>query len=432
MNKIQEMIRQYAQNHEQKWMDSIIDEIQHCENLWVAYAPVTKNHYMDFHHGIPTAFLFSERSFCDGFKEYLRGKQLLIEPMECGVSERVTMFSDFFRNGIEQVIVDNGQTFIVLDLMDIIHRPDFSSVPEDERPLLNQSLMKSANYFFQCINQEQDQSERETDFMQKVYSAQYLLPLVFGDTAPRGMSIRAVDFGGTSVNLAVLRRRDGSSVIPVFTDWVELGKYDKEKQCVGNLITFDELAELCHRGELVSVNPLGFNMLMDNTTAESIRKRFVQPKEKAAGNAGQQSVDQPENKPMNQPTAPAPITEPAAAPAAEAASAVSAGAAARPQGAQIVFSEATAAPAAMIQTLKTELDHTGGIKSAYLKEMRKDGVMGYVVIVDFEGTNPAVFPRIAQKAGPLAGGAALNFVSYNSGFGRSAAGNTQPFYRRMK
>ncbi len=384
MNTIQKLIGQYAQTQEKILMEQIIGEIQRADKLWVAYSPVTKNHYLELHNGIPTAFLFSEMSFCEAFRDYLAGKKINISPLECGVNERVPMFSDFFRNGIEQVIVDNGQTFIILKMMDIIKKPDFSAIPPEERPILNPSLIKSANLFFQCSAMDQHNPDTENNFMKDLYEAEYLLPIVFDEQAPKGLSIRTITVSGASVSLAVIRRPDGRSIVPVFTDWVELGKFDKAKECTGNVVNFGDIEKFCLHGEQVVINPLGFNMIMDKTTVEAIKTRFARPEE-----------------------TPAPKTE------------------------QTGFFVPDSVPAPMLQRLRELLDRTNGIRNAYIKGMRKDGVSSYLVIVDFNGTNPAVFQQIAQQVGPLTGGVALNFVSYQSNVGRTAVGNTPPFYQRM-
>ena len=460
MNNIQELIKQFAQTHEKEFMRKIIEEMKFRDKLWVAYSPVTRNHYVEYYNGIPTAYIFSEPDYCEAFAEYLRSKRILIRPMESDKAARVPMFSDFFRNGIEQVIVDNGQTFIVIELLDIIKRPDFSSIPENERPLINPSLMKCANIFFQCMNMENIDHKAEGDLMREIFDSKYLLPIVFGDKAPKGLSLRPISVGGAAIKLAVIRRSDGSCYIPVFTDWVELGKCDKEKLCCGNIVSFSDIETFCVNGEFVSINPLGFNMLLDKTTVNSIRNRFgaskpderpsepestpaqqsasrnaVQPAQQSAPHNAVQPAQQAAPRNAVQPaqqSAPRNAVQPAqqaaprnAAPSAE----TQAGQAARSFGG-MTFYAVNDAPVLMMRNLREQLERTPGILAAFLKGVRRNGVSGYLVIVDFSGTDPSAFQLIAQQVGPLTGGVALNFVAYNSEIGRAASADTAPFYQR--
>ena len=383
MNTIQELIKQFAKTQNKEFMHKIIAELKTKDKLWIAYSPITRNHYVEYFNGIPTAYLFSEPRFCDAFAAYLNSKKIIIRPLESDQSTRVPMFSDFFRNGIEQVIVDNGQTFIVIDLLDIIKRPDFSSIPEQERPLINPSMMKCANIFFQCMNTEEPNPNAENNLMREIFNAKYLLPIVFGNKAPKGLSLRPISVGGAAIQLAVIRRSDGKCYIPVFTDWVELGKYDKEKLCCGNIVTFSDIETFCVNGEFVAINPLGFNMLLDKTTVESIRKRFDTPEEK-------EKTDRMGFFPVNDP------------------------------------------PAPMMNKLQELFDKVPGISNAYLRGLRRGGKSCYLIIVDFSDTNTSVFQNIAQQVGPLTGGMPLNFVAYNSEIGKAASVNISPFYQRIK
>ena len=71
MNRIQELIIKYSNSRDNAVMHAIIEELQKREKLWSAYSLASKNHYIQFHEGLPTAYLFSEIEFCDAFREYL-------------------------------------------------------------------------------------------------------------------------------------------------------------------------------------------------------------------------------------------------------------------------------------------------------------------------------------------------------------------------
>ena len=276
MNRIQELIIKYSNSRDNAVMHAIIEELQKREKLWSAYSLASKNHYIQFHEGLPTAYLFSEIEFCDAFREYLLSKKIRIAPLECAAEQRVPFFYDLFRSGIEQVIIDNGQTFIVIKLTDIISMPDFSKIPERDRPLFNTSLMRAADLYYQTAGTDEKDPKIQLDFMKELYRAKFLLPIVFDKEAPKGMDLRQLNAGDASFDIAVLKKDDDSCYIPVFTDWVELGKADRDKKCTGNIVTFADIDTFCSYGELISINPLGFNMVMDNTTVNAVKKLFSQ------------------------------------------------------------------------------------------------------------------------------------------------------------
>ena len=65
MSKIKELIVSYYESGEDKKIyEQIVKEIQTCESVWSAYSPITKNHFVDYVQGRPTAFLFFFFLYC--------------------------------------------------------------------------------------------------------------------------------------------------------------------------------------------------------------------------------------------------------------------------------------------------------------------------------------------------------------------------------
>ena len=444
MNRIQPLIRQYVTSQDQSILLSVIEELQQGDSLWTAYSPVTKNHYIEYHGDVPTAFVFSELSFCQAFQAYLASRKIKISPMESDRSARLSMFSDFYRNGIEQVMVDNGQTFVTIALTEILNRPDFSALPEQQRPVMNPTLLRCANLFFQSQETDESNPQISTAFLRALYHAKFLLPLILDGQPPQGMAIRPMTLGGASLTLAVIPRAEGGCYIPVFTDWTEFTKIDRNKTCVGNVVTFGTIAALCAQGECISVNPLGFNMLVDKAAADGIVRRFGQPpagtgvpSKDTVADVSSTAVNVPSPAAVETPvpsvSVPSEPTQPeeeAAVPAQE--DETSAAPVQADQPAQgFAFYDLTRVPDPMIRKLYEVLTRTEGVQAAYLRGLRQNDRPSYVCIVDFDDTtDPSVFPQLAQEVGPLTEGLAFNFVNYHSDLGREAAGDSYPFFTR--
>ena len=135
MPTIQELIDEYARSKNPDFYKKIIKSVQTSNKLWAAYSPVTKNTYIEYFNGKPSAFIFSEKTFCEAFKEHLAVHKTEIETELCKPETRIQFFSDLFRCGVENIVLDNGKQFISMDIFDIIDKPDFSSLPKTERQL---------------------------------------------------------------------------------------------------------------------------------------------------------------------------------------------------------------------------------------------------------------------------------------------------------
>ncbi len=477
MSKIQQLIRQYPQSK-----NEIIREIQKQDSIWVAYSPATKNCYADFHRGAPTAFLFSEEKYCNAFKRYLSTKNVNIETMENLAQNRIPLLSDLIRSGIEQVILDNGQTFVIFEMSDLIKTPDFSSLPKEERPVSNPSLIMHTNMYFQGISTGNTEKNIEYNMMKDIYEATFLLPISVDGRYPESCVLQGFNTGTAVFDIPRIKLGASRTCIPLFTDWIELSKIDKDKILIGNSIKFNDILRICETGELVALNPMGFNMIMDKTTALSIRNRFEtepyvpEPLPTAEPETVEQApieqapieqapveqapVEQPpvEQAPIEQaPIEQAPIEQPPIeqapieqapieqapieqapieqapveqAPVQQAPIEQAPVQQQRPQTEDIVFFELQSVPDALIRKLTEMFDVTEGIHNVYLKGMRRNGRSGYLAIVDFTGTDPAVFGKMAQEAGPYTGGVPFTFVKYDSRVGRVAAEGAYPFYQR--
>lgn len=418
MNKIQQLIQNYPQSKK-----DIIHELQHRESLWLAYSPAAKNHYTDFYREIPTAYVFSEENFCDDYKKYLSKENINIETMKNSAEDRITLFSDFMRCGIEQVIVDNGRTFVTIALPDIINSPDFSSMPETERPLMNPALMLYTNIFFRETDAGYAENSIEQNMLKEIYNAKYLLPILPEGCRQENLAVKQFNTGTAVLNIPAIKLQAGSLCIPVFTDWIELSKLDTENVFIGNIIRFEDIEKICSCGETVAVNPLGFNLTIDKAAVASIKEGLQNKPEQP--NAPKDKTEQDVNQNNSVQT----VTQSSPEPSAENVHAEPAQPS-EPKGFNIEFFELRSVPDAFIYKLIEQFDMTEGIRNAYLKGYKQNDRSGYLCIVDFEGTDPTAFQKIAQETTPLTNGIPLTFVKFDSPIGRTAAEGEYPFYQR--
>lgn len=71
--------------------------------------------------------------------------------LENEAAERMNLFGDLYRSGFETLIIDDGQQFLGMSLFDLIEKPDFSGIPEINRPVMNPTLVRTANDFMQKL-----------------------------------------------------------------------------------------------------------------------------------------------------------------------------------------------------------------------------------------------------------------------------------------
>ena len=415
MPEIQELIAKYARSKSSDDYQEIVTAVQTSNKLWTAYSPVTKCHYTEYVRGIPTAFIFSEKSYCEAFKEHISKGNAIIETELCKSDNRIQFFSDLYRCGIENVMLDNGKKFLIMSLFDIIEKPDFSSLPQNEQPVINRKLMLSANIFFESLAMGNITENTRNDLLRGLYQGKYLMPVIVDkNTKLDGLeesTLKAVySQSGTAVTIAAIKT-DENVIIPFFTDWTEFSRFDKDKQCTGNIVTFTDIEYLCEQGEKITVNPFGFNMMIDSGAVNMIKQvsADVQPSNTVYAEAPVEQYEEYQNEtPVEQYEEyqdETPVEEP------------------------ITLFDLRSVPNEMIQTLMYFMTNTEGVHSAYLKGMAQGEMTSYLVVIDFEGDD-SQFNDLTYQICQHTEGIPIQFVTYESELGQAAANGAYPFYQK--
>lgn len=380
MANIQQLIQKYNETKGKKVYSDILESIRTQETLWIAYSQATKNYYVDYVDGRPTAFIFSKKEYYDAFQDYLLQQYIKIMSVENPAEMRSHLFGDFYRSGFETVIVDNGQTFLIAELSDIAEKPDFSDMPEEKRPLMNPLLVCAADRFFQSYAANRATSDMEYNMLVEIYNAKYLLPVIVKNESG---AIHEVGTDGKPIAIIpkIKSTDDGKSIIPVFTDWNELKKFDKEDQFRASTVKFADIRKLCNDGNIVVINPFGFNMLIDKKSADII-----------ATTAANSSENRGDN---------------------------------------ITIFNLDIIPGDMAEVLKSYFDKNKSIKSAYIKGIRRNGTTGYLIIVDCDDNNHD-FSSIKEAIKPYTEKFSADFITYDTPLGKKAVGKSSPFYQKIR
>ena len=375
MSKLQDLIIQYFDEGEDKEIyDRIINEIQTCDTLWTTYSPRTRNHYVDYVQGRPVAFLFSEKEYCDAYCEHMKAESnVTVGAAECGKEDRLQLFADYHRSGFEAIIADNGKRYLFIPLEDLINIPDYSSVPLEQRPIINPELVCSADRLFQCIENNTITPDKELNLLVDTYRAKFLIPV-------QG------EIEGKSITLPTLERSDGVKVVQFFTDIGELRKFDKDEKYRTAITEFKQIEEICSHEETVVINPLGFNFTITQDTVEAIKKAVATvPDSDHSDRAVIYALPNP--------------------------------------------------PQEFLDDLSTVLDTTKGVEKAYFKGIRSIEGDGLLIVVDC-GENDvketeAILDSIRAMADESLIDTSVQYIAASTNIGRTASENTEPFFERI-
>lgn len=374
MSNIQELIKSYLEENESKKIyDQIIKELQTCDKVWSAFSPITKNHFVDYVKGRPTAFLFSEKQYCQDYCGHMKESGITVGTAECSKENRLSMFADYHRSGFECIIVDNGKNYIIIELTDLINIPDYSDVKEEDRPVINPSLVCSADRFFQCMENKSVTPDKEINLLVDTYYAKYLIP------------IQGEPKDGT-VSIPALERNDGLKVVPFFTDIAELKKFDSKGQFNIGAADYTQIESFCNTGETVVINPMGFNFTLTKPTIDAVHNAINSVPEK--GKAQRAVIYTPPRLPK-----------------------------------------------ALVDGLNVMLDEVDEVRAGYIKGLRKDDEDQLLVVIDCGSCDPetttAIIDDIREKASEIEIAEKVEYLAASSRIGNTAIQESQPFFERI-
>ncbi len=373
MSKMQDYIAEYKKQKNADNLKKIITEVQSAEVLWIAFSPRTKNHYVDFVQGVPAAFIFSEKEYGEQFCRHMKESGITIGIAQCSTENRLPMFTDLYRSGFEGVIIDNGKNYLFLEMGTIVNPPDYTGLPDGQRPVINGALLCSGNRFFQCLENKSVTPDKELNLLVDTYNAKYLVPTV-GDPQEG------------SITIPGLERSDGVKVVPFFTDIHEYRKYDMEGKHKIAVVSYEQIKSLCFDGQTVVINPMGFNYTLTKETCEAVEKAHS-----AVGDANDQDravIYAPDDIPMT-----------------------------------------------LINELCTVLDNVDGVLKAYIKGLRKSGEKELLIALDCGDASRERAVEIAteaeKKSDSVKSERKLRFIPAASDVGKIASKDTPPFFERI-
>lgn len=168
---------------------------------------------------------------------------------------------------------DGSEKFMV-QLTEFLRYPDYSTLPEANRPVENPSLFLSMLYFMQEVRRPIDNAEKknlkelEEEASANMTRSKFLIPVqdVAGENGEEKK--RAV---------MLVKNENGDVFFPVFTDGVELRKFMKGQQCPIIVGDFKAISDFMKKGNAAGLvlNPSSINVILNKMGIAALEQRFL-------------------------------------------------------------------------------------------------------------------------------------------------------------
>lgn len=184
-------------------------------------------------------------------------------------------FTSLFYYGIDTIMFQEEENLTVIPLNKLVKCPDFSDVPEEKRPLVNPQMQLSGMYFMQEMNRRERNAqalrEYEEEMAVNIVRSRFLMPHELEGDAPLP--------DGSNIRIPCVTNKEGQMFQPIFTDFQELAKFDREKKYRIAVIEFTKIGQAMGREvKGIVINPMGLNIILLGDKIPALIERF-QPTE---------------------------------------------------------------------------------------------------------------------------------------------------------
>lgn len=380
MTVLQKLITKFKEKPNQELYIRIIKEIQQAETLWIAFSEGSNNYFLGSEQGRAAAYIFSDREYYQKYYVHISKRGMKIDVAENSVKYRMALFGDLYRSGFDSIVIDNGQSYLIVNLFDIIKKPVLNDEKKEVRNIVNPELVRSANFIFQ-ENERQNISPKLWQILfGEIFKGEYIIPvdgskLIVDKNSGREFNISK----DSKISFPVLENKDGKKYYPFFTDWNEYRKFDMNTQYTIMAAGFKDMERFVDKADGIVINPFGANIILNYDMLSTITDASKELKKETS----KISVGDPKEYPLQ-----------------------------------------------MVRKISESLWDKDYIKAAYLKLMLRNREESYLVAL--EGKLPekpqSLYDEIAENALPDANNIPIDFIDYSSEFAKKVFRNSEPFY----
>ncbi|MDO4297234.1 MAG: SseB family protein [Lachnospiraceae bacterium] len=257
----------------------LIRSIQKKESMIVAYCAFTNMPFVicDPETFNDQVYLFDTEAQLQEFAKPYTEKKILLKGIKYENKNFLGFFSMLFNIGVNELVFVNEAGEEHLQLEELVRRPDFSKLPKEQQPVSNPELQLTGLYFMQeasrpIPNEQKTQlPELEEELSANLLKARYIVPIELLE----GPETDAEKLKNRKYRLPILKNKNGDVLQPLFTDPVELAKFNRENKFKALAMPFSNLSKLVikdSKGFLL--NPGGFHIVMPKALLEGLTKRF--------------------------------------------------------------------------------------------------------------------------------------------------------------
>ena len=248
----------------------VLQKLQKMEAFYVLFSIGTNNPFIicDPDTYNDQVWIFEENKDLEEMAKPLIENKNALAAIKVENKSFLHFFTTLISIGANAVMFVEKERKTEFDLEEIIRKPDYSNLPEKERPLLNPQMQISAIYFMQELRRGVKMEEKPTlkeleeEMAANLVKSKFLLAVEAGQE-------------GEQMQVPYIKDKEGNVFQPVFTDPGEFSKFNGKKKFRAVMVDFKNMKKVVIPDAVgIVVNPQGFNLIVRKDKFDSLLQRF--------------------------------------------------------------------------------------------------------------------------------------------------------------
>lgn len=261
----------------------IIKKLQELKQIYAIYSRVTRMPYAicDPESFNDQVMVFTDEERVKEFAKEYTENNILLMGVKVMKNQYPIFYMNLFSMGINSVLFFDGDDKTELELDQIVKIPDFSKLPENQRPLMNPQLQLTVLYFLQELRKPEKEPNRELlneleeEMSVNLVRSRYIMEIELLE--PEKEITQETE--NKNIRIPYIKDKDGNIFQSIFTDHNELVKFHQNKENKPNrrtiLVPFTQLNKyLVKESKGFVLNPAGFNLVLTKEQMEMLNQRF--------------------------------------------------------------------------------------------------------------------------------------------------------------
>lgn len=253
-----------------------VKKMQKLEHTYAAFTQGTRMPFItcDEETFDDQIWIFTTEEKAKEFAEKRRDEQKDLLMVVCLENKQLLGFySSLYLLGVNEIVFVEEAQSTRIPLEKVVKAPDYSSVPKEKRPLMNPQMQLTGLYFMQELlravpnNEKPKLPELEEEMVVNLIRSKFFMPIeVTGDQ---------VLPDGSNVKIPCVKNKEEKMFQPIFTDYNEFQKFNREGKFKANIIEFVNIEKVLGKNiEGIVVNPQGMNTVIAKGMIPNLLNRF--------------------------------------------------------------------------------------------------------------------------------------------------------------